>query len=245
VKIATQVGLSVVALGVIGAAAYLGTVAAISRAVAALERLSKIGNSPIMASGGSMTFRAAGSSWTCDTPAGSLHTWCMTQDTVYMSTVAWDNLVPQGAPGTLGWTKLTKPWKIDILARPDGNTGGVKMCTTGTAPSTATPPKAPTCDVDSSPSVTSYTNNLSYIVLLIEGSSQKGGTLNLYDSVYDSAKLQAVQYYDSGCSIHNAANQTPKMVAVPPCEHPGQVTASFDTATYKCQHGICQIGIDQ
>lgn len=236
-KLATQVGISVVALGVIGVAAYLGTALAIGRAVAALERFSKIGNSPIMASGGSMTFRADGG-WNCDTTS-NLHQECVSTSQVSVGTIAWDNVIPNYDDNlrTLGWTGLSKAWSLDIRARDNPNRGGVLMCTTST--NTFSGSTSPACDAAT---VTYGANSKTYILIMIEGSSAtSGGTLALMDSSAAESGTSAEQYYDSGCLIHDPS----KVSMIPRCEHPGNITSSIDKNVYKCQHGNCQIAIDK
>jgi hypothetical protein len=239
----TAVGI-LAAFSAIGVGAYYGMEAILGRLIIQFPRGSRIANSPIAASGGSMTFRAV-AGWVCNDSGGNLHTWCTSHDMVSISTVDWDNLLAQSASEPLGQTGLSTPWKLDIFARPLTSTAEVRMCTTSTLPSTTT---APTCDFDSAPNTT-YGSNQSYLAIMIEGSSPQGGTLGLYNGVYDPTDptdkaIHSVQYYDSGCAIHNPA----KNATIPPCEHPGIVQVYFNhmaTYSYKCQHGNCQISVYQ
>lgn len=246
-KLATQVGISVVALGVIGAAAYLGATAAISKVIIAIPRISKIGNSPIMASGGSMTFRAA-VGWVCDTVAGMPHAKCITVMPVAMSTIAWDNVVPpDNTPGELGWTGLSTPWTLDLLAKENMYQGGIHLCTTASGDI-----KSAKCD--DTASTTPYSSAFAYLLITTTGKTKAGNpmgsnttTLSLVDSAaYDTNDngVYAVQYYDPDCGIHNPITK------IPACEHPKFVQTSLDMPggsykQYKCQHGNCQIAIDK
>jgi hypothetical protein len=243
-KIATQVGISVVALGVIGGGAYFAATVAIRRLVLVIPRISKIGNSPIMASGGSMTFRSA-AGWTCDTQAGTPHTKCITSKAVAISTIEWDNVLPPDTyPGELGWTGLSTAWTLDLLAKANSYAGGVHICTSTSGDLTKG------CDGPG----TSYSANASQAFILIAtvGKTSAGNpsgsntsTLSLVDSAaYDSSDLDyAVQYYDPDCTVHNPSK-------IPACEHPQTIQTSLDMPNgsyklYKCQHGDCQIAIDK
>lgn len=244
--VAARVGLSVVGLGLVGVSAYIGSAIAVGKAVFAIPRNLHIANSPIGASGGSMTFRAAKTSWVCDsvTIAGATyHTKCVTKDQVPVAGVDWDDVVPisNSVVGSLGWTDLSMPWMFDIWARNAGGnalkgSGGVKLCTTSTNTISAT---APTCDALAAQPQPYSVPATSYILVYVEGSNV--AKLGLMDSnaVDSGSNTVALQYYDSTCDIHDPA----KMPTVPACEHPGQIDSSIDKTQYKCQHGACQIGI--
>jgi len=219
------------ALGAITVASF-AYVAATHLKVVVIPLSSKIGNSPIMASGGSMTFRANTTTWNCDTVAGQpYHTKCVTAAQVPVGTIAWDNVITNTSLRTLGWTGLTTPWYLDIYARNTSGTvvapaqaGGVRMCTASTNVIANA-----TC------------SGTGYILIMVKGTSVvANGKLGLMDgSVNDSSA--AKQYFDSGCIVHTVlANNT-----LPGCEHPGNIVSSIDGLTYKCQDGSCQISIDR
>jgi hypothetical protein len=249
VRIATQAVISVVALGLIGTIAYFGSVMGTRSALFAATsgRMrglgSHIGNSPIMASGGSMTFRST-TPWFCDTvPSQNYHTKCVTTTKVSIASIAWDNVLPfsDSAVGVLGWTNLSTAWRLDIWARDvagnaadaSGNpikVGGVMMCTTSTNTITA---NAPICG-----------GAPTYLLIMVEGSSvdaAHSGVLGLMDSTAAESGTYAKQYFDSKCNVHDASNNK----TIPGCEHPGIIVSSIDSQTYKCQHGNCLIAIDQ
>ncbi len=238
--LAKQVAISVVVLGIVGVAAYFGAVAVLSRLIIERVRVSKIGNSPIMASGGSMTFRSAGVEWTCDNPAGPSHTKCVTAKMVSVATIQWDNVLPIGtSAGSLGWTNLTIPWAFDIWARnPGGNvlkgTGGVKMCTTSTNTISAT---APTCDALADMPQPYSSPAMSFVLLYVEGSNV--ASLSLKDSYAAESGTNALQYFDSSCTVHDPS------MKIQACEHPGEIDSSIDKGKYRCVHGSCQITVDQ
>lgn len=233
----TQAFLSVAALGVLGAGAYFGAVAAIEKAISGTVRGSHTGNSPILASGGSMTFRAVGG-WSCDTAAGTPHTKCVSVSKVAMSTLDWDNVFPQSSSGTLGWTGLSTAWTLDLYANDNQYGGGIHMCTASSGVIASA-----TCDS----SGTSYSGSSSQAYLLIATTgktTQNHTTLNLVDSTaYDAdagdTAIHAVQYYDPDCGVHSNSK-------IPNCEHPKVVQTSLDSGNkYKCRHGNCQIAIYQ
>jgi hypothetical protein len=212
-----------------GVVSYFAAAQAVKGVLIALPK-TKFGNSPIMASGGSMTFRST-VGWTCDTVQGqTYHSKCVSSAPVPLGTIDWDYVAPlPGSSGTLGWTGLSSAWSLDIWARDNKNgdlamVGGVKMCTTSVGDISATCGGTPT-----------------YLLIMVEGKSvgQKG-TIGLMDSRAAEVNTSAVQYFDTGCDVHNVNN-----LKIPACEHPGAIQDSIDNQTYKCQHGSCQISIDK
>jgi len=201
---------------------------------------SHVGNSPIMASGGSMTFRSA-DGWSCDTVQGqSYHTKCVSASSFVVNSLDWDNVKPPPAPlfGTLGWTGLTATaWTVDIYARdasgnvvgpPFKDVPGVKLCTSSSGQlASAACGGAP-----------------NYILIAVEGKSNDPsgkGYLGLVDSrVKDSSAAE--QYFDSYCTLHVTSG-------IPGCEHPGAIVSSLDGSIpgqiYQCKDGNCQIQIDK
>jgi hypothetical protein len=224
----------IAALGAL-AAAYFGYQGdkRVARFVADFGSMSSgIGDSPILASGGSMTFRITGTTWNCDPPPSgqNYHTKCVSSGMVPTGTVRWDNVVPTtGNVGTFGWQGLTTAWTLKLWARDDsGNSakvGRVEICTT----STNTIGSA-SCDAGTS-----------YVLIAAKGAGVHGGSVGLADSnATDNGALTAVQYLDTSCDVHLNANKS-----VQACEHPGYIESSIDAKTYKCRHGGCQIGIDK
>jgi hypothetical protein len=221
------------------AAAFLGGLEGVKLAFSMIlngPNRGKIANSPIMASGGSMTFRAQGV-WNCDSHTVAqltYHTLCVSSAKVTGATIDWDNVVatPDGK-GALGWSGLTAAWTLDIFAR--GNNGSlgthvlhqspeVRMCTSNTnvaasATCGATPPN--------------------YILIQVDGNSiAAGGVVGLVDTSLHE-QTYAVQYFDSGCPVHTAAAGV-----LPACEHPGAiVVGTLDSTVYKCKDSSCQIAI--
>jgi hypothetical protein len=266
----TQVLLPVAVLGGVVAAYFGGLQGSKTGALNQGLLGGKIANSPVMASGGSMTFRTSGG-WACDTVSGqssAFHTKCVSSGQlnvvdskgVPIGTIDWDNVLPPdthfGTPatnfGALGWSGLATPWSLDIWARDKNG----KAVTSGSSPApvevgevrmcTVSAPfntsnnTAPQCDT----SAAYAAGSLPYILIYVNGSSVgSGGTLGLLENnVNDPATglPYAVQYYDSKCTIHDASQ------AIPGCEHPGIITSSLDSSSkfYVCKDGNCVISID-
>ena len=186
------------------------------------------GDSPVMASGGSMTFRST-NGWSCDTPPGNLHQRCVVGGKVDTSTIEWDDVVPLAPNGALGWTNL-QGWTLDIYARDASSKptrkGYIEMCTTSSGNIATT-----SCD-----------NKTGFLLISTAGSK---GVMGQAVSIIDSNVLEtttapfyAVQYYDPGCQTHNGS-------PIPACEHPGFIHSSIDNGDYICLHGKCQILVDK
>ncbi|MBV9770448.1 MAG: hypothetical protein JOZ32_12815 [Bryobacterales bacterium] len=193
------------------------------------------GNSPIVASGGSMTFRITGPGnlWSCDTTSPPLHQQCVSSVPVSTGDIACNDVIsPDGSQANC-WSTVSKAWSLEFRVRDNPQNGGVKMCTISSMTSTK-------CDAELN-SVPSYTS--AYILMQIVGASvQTGQTPGkvalMYSSAIDSG--QAIQYYDSGCDIHD-----PTHSPIPACEHPGTIKNSIDNVINKCRHGMCQVALVQ
>lgn len=176
------------------------------------------GDSPVMASGGSMTFRSA--QWSCDNPGSTAHTKCVTTNAVPTSSIDWDFVDhPDGSFGAQGWTGLSTQWMLTIFARENSNNGGVILCTSS-----------------SNVIATATCSGTGYILIQVTGLGSNGGALNLVDSNAADTGF-AVQYFDQGCNPHT---KDQKQAA---CEHPKTILSSVDNQTYKCRHGNCRIAI--
>jgi hypothetical protein len=193
---------------------------------------SRIGTSPIMASGGSMTFRLTdmGNKWNC---VGN-NTQCVTANKVPMADFAFYDVLDGAGMLPKDLKGLSKSWTLTMWSRNDDGTtadngrqkrGKVTICT-------SIDQKA--CD----PANTSYGGGKAYVLIKAEGGS---GTVSLVDSnAADPASItKAKQFSDSGCKIHENDGKP-----IPACEHPGIIEFSeFSGGTFTCQHGNCQIGI--
>lgn len=184
-----------------------------------------VGDPPIMASGGSMTFRAR-AGWSSCTTVGSgssAVTTCISQKQIDGSEIALDGVVPTtaGAPIPAGWSDITTQWTIDMYARDAAGqiarTSGVHLCTS-----------------DAAGNCGAAAINSTYVKIWNFGQGVNNTGTNLIPiSVQDSA--QGYQYRDNGCSPQNGQG----------CEHPGAVniTVSGSSNSLSCHNGACEISL--
>lgn len=186
-----------------------------------------VGDSPVMASGGSMTFRAK-KGWNC--PSSTV---CMTVNSFDLSEVDFSGLVPLDKTTNVlvptAWASLASvSWQVTLNARDSegGLTSGnyVMLCPFALDPIT----KQPICGAAGT----------SGPLLIQVKSSNNSATLSLQQGKsenYVDDTDSVVRYQDSSCS---------KVPDDPVCEHIGQVDLNTTpTASYKCLHGRCEIRI--
>jgi len=188
---------------------------------------SHVSDSPIMASGGSMTFRASTPlKWSCY--SATQHPYCVTQTQFTASSIALDGIMPANNtnPVPAGFADLSQfsGWKILMYPRAvDGSlvkSSFVEICQIS-KPASPLPQTPPPC-VGSG-----------YILLQAHGNGVGGRPVSLVDS-NASNDSSTEQYYDPDCEVH------PSGTAVPGCEHPGTITL-VDQKDYVCNHGACVI----
>ncbi len=187
----------------------------------------KVTDSPIMASGGSLTFRSP-TAWTCN-PA---RTACSTQPAAPLTTINQDDLDSQSGPPP-NLPPISQPWTIQFAPR--NAQGGLN----GAAGVSVTLCSATSDFHDQN----CGGNNPSLVKVFVVG----GPLLIQSRAREDQTKLTAVQYYDAGCQVHGiptapgSTTDTP-IIPIPACEHPGVVTYA-DGKPYTCLHGACRVYI--
>jgi hypothetical protein len=206
-------------------AAVLAGVAAIASSLAAwyahnpsFHPTSHI-DSPITASGGSMTFRGAG--WICANQVGGMakvYANCVAPANV--STVGADDVQDRMTPGVVppDWPV---PAKVTFHVRQTGAL--VMLCTSGSASADGT------CGAGN------------FVQIQVSGIPYAG----LIASSAVDGLVSAVQYYDAGCHVHGTTadaktNDSPPMNGIPACEHPGVVDWP-DGKSYLCKDGACRV----
>jgi hypothetical protein len=187
-------------------------------------------DSPISASGGSMTFRAL-TDWACVKPvAGLLNVYgeCDAQvsNVAYFRVDDVDNQGNEIADANQAYGKV-----IFYLRQASGPawTGGAKvtLCTAATADGA--------CD----------TTMTGWVRLVVDGSSTAGLVKsNATDQNDGSTFGHTVQYFDSTCHLHgtvSAANDTAP-ASIQACEHPGTVNW-VNRTNYSCVDGGCRVAL--
>ena len=184
------------------------------------------GDSPVMASGGSMTFRSK-NGWTCDTPNSTKHHSCFATlpSPHYLYLDGGDKSFP---------TSKFKNWAVVMSARgfgtTNGTTGQVKLCSSVDGQK---------CSAKGDTAITGVlVTHLGHGVKRFFGN----GTLEFVDSLAVESGTFAFQYRDSGCNVHSDKH------AYPDCEHPGEIDLSDldapPSTTYHCRNGQCRVYID-
>lgn len=191
-----------------------------------LNIMSHVSDSPIVVSGGSMTFRAL-KYWTCDNSDAPLSTHCYSPAS-NLSTITSDDLL--GSSGN--WASdynIGGPWTIKLFPRDkNGKTSGaagvsIVLCSTSAA---------------------DFSTNCSgsgYVRIFVTG----GPALLTSNAKEPSvAGSLAIQYFDPACQLHGTTNGSSDKPpsAVYACEHPGNVTFA-DGSPYTCVNGMCRIVI--
>ena len=209
---------AVSALGIIAAATFFilspRTIEKLGRDLKFLILGMKVGDSPVMASGGSMTFRAQ-STWNCYTPERQNTQKCVTANKLSPMSLDANYVDPVTANQAFGWAGLNS-WILDLYARkPDGTpvqddgsakkAGWVRICT-----SNSNVAKDATC------------GSGNYVLIAVMGVGAKGNPNSIGlagSSAVEPANTPyagtyyAEQYFDSDCNSHNASNMEA-------CEHP-------------------------
>ena len=207
-------------------------------------------DSPITASGGSMTFRAQ-SKWTCSTPTSpsNVSTVCIASTGIasFGATRLYrldTNSNFLSAP-SYGRGSGYESGAVTFYLRPASGDPGA----TAPTPSTTTTPYIVLCtssfgSYDIACSGTNYIQVQVYNVatptpthaILVASAAVEPST-----SDYASASY-AIQYFDPACAVHGTAS-VPIPSPIPACEHPGWVTW-VDKQSYLCVHGLCSVALD-
>jgi hypothetical protein len=188
-------------------------------------------DSPIVASGGSMTFRAQ-RGWTCS-PSGSgmagMNDFCWARDSISyfrVEDVQDDNgnqINDQQQPSGIVYFNLRQP---------DGTP----------SPKPQVPPTNPyikLCTSGSNQANVGCNQQTGYILVQVYGPNSGLITSKAFEP---NAAVKAVQYFDVTCHVHgttSASTDTPPPY-IPACEHPGWV-GWLDNNSYKCKHGGCRV----
>ena len=177
-------------------------------------------DSPITASGGSMTFRA-GRAWICANPVAGMAN-------VYLDCVAQANIT------TFGADDVQDPMNANTVPPPVAtpatvtfhlrqSSAQIRLCTSGTA------------------SAGAACGSGNYIQVHVRGAPSAG----LIASQAIDTGVFAVQYYDATCHVHGTTaaangNDAPPQMSVPACEHAGNIDWP-NGVLYNCKHGACRV----
>jgi hypothetical protein len=193
-------------------------------------------DSPVTASGGSMTFRSQ-SMWTCSVPTSAspnLPTFCTTASTIGAFT-ALRLYRPDPNSSTNFFSAPTSssssaiPETITLYMRKDsGDPGATAPTTTST-----TTPYIKLTSSGSSVTIQVYNVNNSRSGLVMSNAVETSNSPPATPTTY------AVQYFNPDCPIH----VMPPPSTILACEHPGWVNW-VDTQNYLCVDGLCLIGLD-
>lgn len=192
-------------------------------------------DSPITASGGSMTFRAK-SGWTCSSaktgmPGMNDFCWAQTNISKFEVEDIQDDLGNQigNANQSSGTVYFNLRMDDGSLNPPFPNKPK------------STPPPVPyiaLCTSDSNdPKMGGCNGKTKYVLVRVYGPNSSLVTSKAFEN---NASVFAVQYFDTTCDVHDAA-----LHYVPGCEHPGWVLWGFDNKYYRCKHGGCRLFLTQ
>jgi hypothetical protein len=208
-------------------------------------------DSPITASGGSMTFRSQ-SPWNpCIAPTG---TGVANISSVCITSASFSGFTPthlyrgdgQGnffsAP-SYGRISGSETGKVTFYMRlPNGDPGAAPTST-----STPSTPYIVLCTSNSPNYDMSCGGGTNYVqvqvyktatsnpILVSSNAAEPSG------SSYSPQQTYAIQYFDPGCPVHGTSSTAPN--PVPACEHPGWVTW-VDKQSYLCVQGLCSVSLD-
>jgi hypothetical protein len=184
-------------------------------------------DSPIVASGGSMTFRTQ-DYWRCSsvsTGATGMNDLCWTTENIkyFREEDVQDDMggdaKDQNAVGTIYFSL-----RQEAGANPKP---------------TLAPPSQPYIVVCTSSSTSACNNNTNYVLVQVYGSTSGLVTSKAFET---NDVVHAVQYFDKSCHVHGTVGggmDTPPGY-ISACEHPGYVYW-LDKKYYKCKDGGCRI----
>jgi hypothetical protein len=200
--------------------------------------------SPIVASGGSMTFRSQ-STWNCSAPSNQVYV-CITSGSI--SSLSASGLYMQNPSNNSQYyaapTTITSSAKIRFYLRQSNgtpSTSGVQsivLCTSSSSSYDST------CNGTGNVQIQAYNaTNSNYPPVLVASNAVEP------NSTY-APQTYAEQYFDPTCLVHGSPPNTPTQPAtdvpltpIPACEHPGYVTW-VDNNTYACVEGACWVNVD-
>jgi len=178
--------------------------------------------SPILASGGSMTFRSH-STWACSNPQT-----CTT--TVSTTTLTAERLYQP--VGNNNWNGAPSPLvsmnPVTLYMRPDNGDPGMNA---PASPGASTTPYITITNTGTTIQV--QVTNVSGTQAVLVDSSATEPARNGLTPVYSK------QYFDPGCRLHGTLF-VPIPSTIIACEHPGWVLFA-DQQNYLCLHGLCAI----
>jgi hypothetical protein len=217
-------------------------------------------DSPISASGGSMTFRSQVTPWSClpiPTSSTSLYTSCQTTaspasiSAIGLYRMSGTNWVSAPTLGSVQGLSGTIP-PITFCPRPANGDPGASAPTSPTTPyivlsitgttislQVQNPMQAGLiCSDAEEPTVSPSTRTPACPMALSTGSP---------------TTFLAVQYFDPTCQVHGVpktsgvdappVSLSPTVPTIPACEHPGWVTW-VDGQSYLCRHGACWVSLE-
>jgi len=217
--------------------------------------------SPILASGGSLTFRSP-YGWTCTpTAAGAMtFSYCYTGQSITKIVFSAHYLFRPDSTSISGYTPAPDNSNNPL------STGAVSFmlrqpnADAGSQPPQATSPVPPYVELCTS-KYQSLDNNCGtssgYFQVQVHNSGSSNAVLICSNGVEvlgfacpptSTGPIYAVQYFDPTCHVHgttNSGGSTDKPPPyVPACEHPGWVQWPVDNYYYSCRSGSCWVTLD-
>jgi hypothetical protein len=194
-------------------------------------------DSPITASGGSMTFRSQ-SMWSCSSPIGQPPISTICTSATNITAFSAIRLYRQDPNNNTNFFSAPSYSSSNALA--DTVTFYIRNSSgdPGPAPTPHTSPSTPFITLTSGGGqVKIQVNNVnnSQAGLVNSDAGEPSGSTNVPATTY------AVQYFDPTCLVHGTSNIPPS--PVPACEHPGWVNW-VDSQNYLCVDGVCWVALD-
>jgi len=220
--------ITTITAGVLGLAAIVSWVALFLRP--AVKKATPI-ESPILASGGSMTFRAY-SPWVCSLPLGgaNVSTDCaaLANVTSFSSVGVEQPMSATEAPQNYVGNGTVVFHTRDQAGHLPNSTVSIRLC----------------MSQSSAPGGPCATSNITAVQLHVTNPSGSSAGLVGSNAVEppdaNTRQTYAVQYFDPACPVHGTSAYLIPPNNIPACEHPGHVDWP-DGGPYRCRSGACWV----